>query len=118
MGVAAEAAAAAPVASSNKKTLSVRLLREVENDDPTNQRRAFIEVQSRPVIMHAQEPVRSGMMKSQPGASRNPDQPGPSSPKRIKVEEEEEEIDGSNHMENLLNFAEDCEKAVKYADEV
>ncbi|GMT30229.1 hypothetical protein PFISCL1PPCAC_21526, partial [Pristionchus fissidentatus] len=45
------------------------------------------------------------------------DQPGPSSPKRIKVEEEEI-IGGSNHMENLMNFAEDCEKAVKYEDEL
>ncbi|GMT30260.1 hypothetical protein PFISCL1PPCAC_21557, partial [Pristionchus fissidentatus] len=45
-----------------------------------------------------------------------PNQPGPSSQKRIKVEEEEE-IDGSNHMENLMNFVEDCEKAVKYEDE-
>ncbi|GMT30231.1 hypothetical protein PFISCL1PPCAC_21528, partial [Pristionchus fissidentatus] len=44
------------------------------------------------------------------------DVPGPSSPKRIKVEEVEGEIDGSNHMENLMNFAEDCEKAVKYED--
>ncbi|GMT30255.1 hypothetical protein PFISCL1PPCAC_21552, partial [Pristionchus fissidentatus] len=32
---------------------------------------------------------------------------GPSSPKRIKVEEEEEEIDGSNHMKDLMSFAED-----------
>ncbi|GMT30250.1 hypothetical protein PFISCL1PPCAC_21547, partial [Pristionchus fissidentatus] len=45
-------------------------------------------------------------------------QPGPSSPKRIKVEEEEEEMDGTNHMENLMSFAEDCEKAVKYEDEL
>ncbi|GMT30262.1 hypothetical protein PFISCL1PPCAC_21559, partial [Pristionchus fissidentatus] len=52
------------------------------------------------------------------GTSRDmncdPDQPG--SAKRIKVEEEEE-IDGSNHMKDLMNFAEDCEKAVKYEDE-
>ncbi|GMT29551.1 hypothetical protein PFISCL1PPCAC_20848, partial [Pristionchus fissidentatus] len=30
------------------------------------------------------------------------DQSGPSSPKKIKLEEEEEDIDGSNHMENLM----------------
>ncbi|GMT30254.1 hypothetical protein PFISCL1PPCAC_21551, partial [Pristionchus fissidentatus] len=52
------------------------------------------------------------------GNSRNSAGPsGPSSPKRIKVEEEEEEIDGTNRMENLMSFAEDCEKAVKYEDE-
>ncbi|GMT30258.1 hypothetical protein PFISCL1PPCAC_21555, partial [Pristionchus fissidentatus] len=43
------------------------------------------------------------------------DAPYPFSPKRIKMEEEEG-IDGSNHMENLMNFAEDCEKAVKYEE--
>ncbi|GMT30192.1 hypothetical protein PFISCL1PPCAC_21489, partial [Pristionchus fissidentatus] len=46
------------------------------------------------------------------------DQPGPSSSKRIKVEEEEEIIDGSNHMQDLMSFAEDCEKAVKCEDEL
>ncbi|GMT30256.1 hypothetical protein PFISCL1PPCAC_21553 [Pristionchus fissidentatus] len=42
--------------------------------------------------------------------------PGPSSQKRIK--EENEEIDESNHMEDLLSFAEVCDKAVKYEDDL
>ncbi|GMT30228.1 hypothetical protein PFISCL1PPCAC_21525, partial [Pristionchus fissidentatus] len=44
------------------------------------------------------------------------DQPGPSSPKRIKVEEEEEEIDGSKHMENLMGFVAVCDQAMKLED--
>ncbi|GMT30200.1 hypothetical protein PFISCL1PPCAC_21497, partial [Pristionchus fissidentatus] len=77
------AAEAAPVASSHKKPLFVRVVREVESSDPST-RRQFIE--TRPVMMHEREPIRSAAKKYQPGMSGDPDQAGPSSPKRIKVE--------------------------------
>ncbi|GMT29548.1 hypothetical protein PFISCL1PPCAC_20845, partial [Pristionchus fissidentatus] len=43
--------------------------------------------------------------------------PGPSSPKRMREEEEEQE-NGSKHMDNLFNFVEDLEKAVKNEEEL
>ncbi|GMT29547.1 hypothetical protein PFISCL1PPCAC_20844, partial [Pristionchus fissidentatus] len=46
------------------------------------------------------------------------DLPGSSTSKRIKMEKEEEVIDGSKHMQNLMKFVEDCDKAVKYEEEL
>ncbi|GMT30718.1 hypothetical protein PFISCL1PPCAC_22015, partial [Pristionchus fissidentatus] len=59
----------------------------------------------------------SGQEGESPSDCQSIDQPGPSSPKRIKMEEEEE-IERSKQMENLFSFAKDCEKAVKYEEEL
>ncbi|GMT30227.1 hypothetical protein PFISCL1PPCAC_21524, partial [Pristionchus fissidentatus] len=62
------------------------------------------------------KPIRSYEQKAPLKVTDDSDQPGPSSRKRVKVEEEE--VDGLKQMEDLRSFAEVCDQAIKLEDAV
>ncbi|GMT30239.1 hypothetical protein PFISCL1PPCAC_21536, partial [Pristionchus fissidentatus] len=85
MGRAATRCATSAAPNITKKPIFVTIQREVGHNDWIKEKKGFVE--NLPASLKGWKPVRMSKEKAQLGKSHEFDEPGPSSLKRIKVEE-------------------------------